>query len=169
MRQPYFLVKGERLVLRRDGTWESNGTEITHEPTHEAFSRNIHWDEEAGKYFISLGYERIHVEVEDTPYFITALEKSGTSEKSAWTARLSTQESLSITPEALEYRERALYLRLADGQHARFLSAPYYEILGDLQEDENGYFLTVGGKRVGLAPKGSPNPASRRERPKRRG
>lgn len=171
----YFLVKGERLVLRKNGTWESNGAEITHAPTRDTFARSIQWDPAEGRFYIHLGYERIHVEVEDTAWFVTALEKL----PAGWIAKLSTGATEDVAPTALEYREENLYLLLKNGQRARFLSAPYYEILEDLAEDGAGYYITVGGTRVNLAPSGtslgafklkrSRAMASRPKYPKRRG
>jgi hypothetical protein len=38
-------------------------------------------------------------------------------------------------------------------EEAKFLSTPYAEILRGLEEDSRGYYLTLGGHRVDLAPK----------------
>jgi hypothetical protein len=155
-----FFVKGEKIVLRKDGTWMADGIEVTHEQTREIFFKVIRWDPKEKKYCLSIGYETIFIEVEDTPYFVTALAASGK-------ARLSDERVIKIKPGSLAYENGNLYLALDDGQRAKFLSAPYYEILRGLQEDAKHYFLTIGGKRVNLSTKDSGSPASHPGAPKR--
>ena len=160
-----FFVKGEKIILKRDGTWVADGTEITHEQTRDTFFKSIRWDEKERKYCLEIGYEVLFIEVEDTPYFVTSVEPR---DGAAPLARLSNFTELPIRSDRIEYRDGSLYLRRDDGQRARFLSAPYYDLLRGLQEDDRYYFLTIAGERVNLSPKGSGNPASRPGAPERR-
>lgn len=142
-----FFVKGEKITLKNDATWMADGIEITHDQTREVFFRSIHWDEAESQYYLEVGYERIFIEVEDTPYFVMALEHRGTT----LIAQLSNHAEQALDAERLSYVDRKLYLATHDGQRAKFLSAPYYDLLSDLKEDGSHYFIEVNGKRANLS------------------
>jgi hypothetical protein len=154
-----FFVQGEKIILRKDGVWIADGVEITHEQTRDLFFRSIHRDIKAGQYYLEVGYERIFIMIEDTPYFVTALNRkdgAGTGlspETGAITVCLTNGSEQPITSNALSYEQGSLYLRTLDGERAKFLSAAYYDLLRDLQEDKTHYFLVIDGKRVNLAAK----------------
>lgn len=143
-----FFVKGEKIVLRRDGTWVADGVEITHEGTRDLFFKTIAWDPGERKYCLKIGYETMHIEVEDTPYFVTSIERQQTD---CYLARLSNFTDVSLQAARLSYERGNLYLALDNGQRAKFLSAPYYSLLRDLQEDDRAYFLSIAGTRADLA------------------
>lgn len=147
-----FFVQGEKIVLKKDGTWFSDGIEITHEPTREVFFKSIHWDEKEKRYCLKVGYETIFIEVEDTPFFVNAIEEEPNE---SFFAKLSNESRVRITPGQLKYDDNKLYLFLDSGQKAKFLSAPYYQLLQRLREDARYYFLFVDGKKVKLAKKES--------------
>jgi hypothetical protein len=125
----------------------------THEQTRDLFYRAIHWDESQRAYCLKVGYETIFIEVEDTPYFVTALEPA-----KAPRLTLSDGRNLALEAARLSYEKGALYLSLDGGQRAKFLSAPYYELLKGLEEDDRHYYLVIAGKRVDLAPRDEPSP-----------
>ena len=162
-----FFVKGEKIVLRRDGTWIADGTEITHGQTRDLFFRSIHWDAAENKYYLEVGYERIFIEVEDTPYFVTSIERQSAPERIL--AKLSDFTTAELKAAALEYRDSNLYLTLSDGQKAKFLSPAYYDLLQDLQEDKHHYFISIAGSRVNLLAKDGANQDGRPNALKRRG
>jgi hypothetical protein len=151
-----FFVKGEKIVLKRDGTWFADGVEITHEQTRDLFYRAIHWDETQRAYCLKVGYETIFIEVEDTPYFVTALEPA-----QAPRVNLTDGRNLALEAARLSYEKGVLYLSLDGGQRAKFLSAPYYELLKGLEEDARYYYLIIAGKRVDLSPRESESPLKR--------
>lgn len=165
---PPFFVKGEKIVLKKDGTWFADGIEITHEQTRDLFFKSIHWDKTEKQHYLEVGYERIFIEVEDTPYFVNALEqKSG----GAIVAKLSNFTDIDIIPDRpdrIQYTDGNLYLLLESGERAKFLSASYYDLLRGLQEDSRAYYVTISGQRVNLSPKDSQNPAFHPGAPKRR-
>lgn len=165
-RSTAFFVQGEKIVLKKDGTWVADGVEITHDQTRDLFNRSLHWDDEEKKYCLKIGYETMHIEVEDTPFFVAFLEHPNGSQEPP-TARLTSFKSEQITAERLSFENGSLYLKLADGQRAKFLSAAYYDIMRGLQEDGGFYFLTIAGARVNLSPKDLSNPALLPDHPKR--
>jgi hypothetical protein len=161
-----FFVKGEKITLKRDGTWVADGTEITHEQTRDLFYRSIKWDAAEKKYYLEVGYERIFIEVEDTPFFVTSIDRD---DDAHYTASLSDFTTVSVKSSQLSYENGNLYLTRDDGQRAKFLSPAYYAILAGLQEDSRFYYLTIGGARVNLSPRDGGNPASHPAAPRRRG
>jgi hypothetical protein len=144
-----FFVTGEKVVLKKDGTWVADGVEITHEQTQELFYRSIHWDSQEEKYCLKVGYETLFIEIEDTPYFVKAIERKG-PEISAF---LTNGARIEVAADHLHYSNNALYLSLEQNQRAKFLSAAYYEILKGLEEDKANYFLTIAGQKAILAKK----------------
>ena len=148
-----FFVKGEKIVLKRDGTWIADGVEITHEQTREVFFRSIHWDEkgdDTGKHYcLKIGYETMFIEVEDTPFFVTTISHEG----SKILASVTDGHEIQIKPQNISYKNESLYLQVGNNQKARFLSPAFYEILKELQEDKSSYYLTIEGQKVILAKK----------------
>lgn len=160
-----FFVKGEKIILKRDGSFFSDGVEITHDETRETFYRSIGWDAERREYYLQVGYERLYIEVEDTAYFVTSVEGGA----KGFVAKLSNGAHAPIGATNLSYEEEktgkgtrdagprsaggSLYLTLLNGLRARFLSPAYYEILKNLREDSAGYYLDLAGIRIELLPK----------------
>ena len=153
-----FFIDNEVIVLARNGTWLADGMEITHEPTRRLFARSLHRDDQG--YLLQVGRETKRIQVEDTAYFVEALE-GGPAE--GFVLRLSDDAREKLNPQALAYRPGRLTCRInrhGKPEDARFLHAAYFELLKHLEEDPHSYYLTLEGKRVVLAPKGEPQPAS---------
>ncbi|MBI3557966.1 MAG: DUF1285 domain-containing protein [Deltaproteobacteria bacterium] len=157
-----FFVKGEKIVLKKDGTWVADGIEITHEQTCALFYKAIHWDPTEKKFCLKVGYETIFIEVEDTPHFVSSLELGAKPR-----ATLASAATIALQAARLKYEYGNLYLRLDDGLRAKFLSAPYYDLMSLLEEDDEFYFLTISAERVNLAPKARAGGAFRPGAPKR--
>lgn len=155
-RSGQFFVQGEKISIKANGIWMADGIEITHEQTCEAFFKAVHWKKPGfngpDSYYLSIGYETIAIDTEDTPFFVCSVDCNGKK----WTAALSDGSTVEIDSTNLSYRGWALYLNICksheqkinrDYPWARFLSAPYYELLSHLEEDEKGYYLSLPGKK----------------------
>jgi hypothetical protein len=143
----------EDLILTKNGVWLSDQEEITHERTILAFSRNIHRSQNG--YEIRIGRERKPIHIEDTMFFITSIEGAP---EIGFTIRTNDQRIGELDPETLRYRPGRLTCRVPDPnsgmmEEAKFLSTAYYEILKHLEHDENGYWITIEGKKILLDPK----------------
>ena len=143
-----FFVKGEKIVLKRNGVWFADGIEITHEQTRDLFFRSIHWDEktndEGQHFYLEVGYERLFFDVEDTPYFVVSL---GEESDGRLFANLTNSVKSPIQHDLLSYENTSLYLTLSNGFKARFLAAPYYDLLKHLEEDATGYYVEIAGQK----------------------
>jgi hypothetical protein len=62
------------LVLRRDGTFWHEGVQVTHPKLHAQFLRSVEWAEEEGTFIVRLRHFRGWLDVEDTPWFVSAYD-----------------------------------------------------------------------------------------------
>jgi hypothetical protein len=149
------FVDRETIRLSKNGTWLSDGVEITHEVTRRAFAKNLKKDKEG--YFISIGRETKRIIVEDTAYFVLSLEGSPTQ---GYVLRMNDETSEALIPETLKYTPGRLTCLVKEkNEEARFLHPAYFDLLSQLQEDESQYYLNISTpaalqpKRIILASK----------------
>jgi hypothetical protein len=140
----------EELILTRNGVWLSNGEPITHERTLLAFSRNLFRCKEG--FEIRLGAERKSVHVEDTLYFIEAVD--GVPEL-GFTLKLNDGREVELEPETLRYQPGRLTCRVLHPnenthEEAKFLTRAYYEILKSVESGERGFFIRIEGRIIPL-------------------
>lgn len=143
-----FFVDNEIIVLTRNGLWVADGTEITHEPTRRLFSRSLRKDGQG--WYLQVGRETKRISVEDTAYFIHRIDGSPAEGFVLW---INDETKERLDPTTLKYRPGRLTCTLALGEEAKFLHAPYFELLSSLAEDDRSYFLRIGGQRIELASK----------------
>jgi hypothetical protein len=141
----------EDLILTKNGLWLSKGEEITHERTCLAFSKNLFRCKEG--FQIRLGPERKNVHVEDTLYFVTAMEGEPTL---GFTLTLNDGRKLELDATTLNYRPGRLTCKVyhpneQTHEEAKFLTSAYYELLKYLDNSVDGFFVTIDGKKIILS------------------
>jgi hypothetical protein len=136
----------EVLILTKNGIWLADGSEITHEPTRKLFARSLKHDEKG--WFLAIGRETKRIQVEDTAFFVTRVDAAANGEL---TLSLSDSTQEVLDPSTLRYAPGRLSCRLHSQFEAKFLSAPYAEIMQGLLEDESGYFLRLGSEKIVLS------------------
>jgi len=143
---PPGYVDTEVIRLTKNGVWLADGKEISHEPTLRLFARSLKKDEKS--YFLHIGREMKRIEVEDTAYFVERIE--GTASQ-GYVLHINDGTSERLTPQTLRYQTGRLTCQLREhDEEAKFLSIPYMELLKQAEEDENGFFLLIEGKRIRL-------------------
>lgn len=148
-----FFVDNEVIQLTKNGVWIADGTEITHEPTRKLFARSLVRDSKGG-YSLVIGRETKAIEVEDTAHFVIRVD--GTP-KLGVSLTLSNETQEPLQPGTLNYRPGRLTCLIKNGtEEAKFLHAPYFDLLKHLEEDSNAYYLKFGTKRFDIAPKKEP-------------
>jgi hypothetical protein len=138
-------IDREVIILTQDGIWLADGDEITHEPTRKLFAKSLKHDAEG--YFLAIGRETKRIEVEDTAYFVERMDEHPED------LRLSiSDESVEmLDPKTLNYRLGRLTAKIKNGQEeAKFLRAPYYELLKKAHEEAGAYYLVINGKKTFL-------------------
>lgn len=155
-----FFISHETITLTKNGVWLSDGIEIDHDGTRELFFRAIHRTspnpsgEEAGaKYEIRVGRESHPIVVEDCPYFVFMIEGSP---REGHILHLSDGAQERLEPSSITYRPGRLACEISRRgvkECAKFLNAPYWDLLKDLKEDSDSYFLDIAQIKVTLAKK----------------
>ncbi len=144
----------ENLILTRNGTWLSNGEEITHPKTLLAFSRNLYRCKDG--FELRIGTEKKTVHVEDTLYFVKSVEGDPAI---GYSLNLNDGRTLELDPGSLRYRPGRLTCKVPHpnentGEEAKFLSVAYYELLRHLEPEDGGFRLTIEGVTIHLREEG---------------
>ena len=148
---PVFIDR-ETILLTKDGVFLSDGEEIAHARTVEAFHRFLGRD--ADGYFIRIGRDFKRIEVEDTAAFVTDIVWAGADGAETVELRLNDGTRQPLDPATLAYRPERLTCRVrtADGreEEAKFLRKPYTEFLLRALDDQSGYCVRLGEKMIRL-------------------
>jgi hypothetical protein len=142
-----FFVDTEVIRLTRNGVWLSDDVEISHEPTRRLFAKILRRDSEG--YFLSIGRETKRILVEDTAYFVQRVDGDHSRGFELW---LNDETRERLDPNTLTYQPGRLTCWIKNGtEEAKFLHAPYFEVLCELVEREGSYWIVIGGEKVRLA------------------
>ena len=143
--ETYFLVP-TTLFLSKDGEWFHEGVQITHERIIEQLNRNIH--REGDDYFVSIGWERCKVIIEDAPYMVKGVREEGDNlilELSDFTEEKLDPENIQIGKNNVPY---TLVKETKD--RARFTRPAYYQMTRYLVEAADGMMALKVGSRFYL-------------------
>lgn len=144
-----FFVDNEVIVLTKNGIWLADGHEISHEPTRKLFARSLVRESEG--YFLKIGRESKKIRIEDTAYFVLRLNGSA---QSGYRTLLNDETEEELKPETLKYKPGRLTCLIKKGtEEAKFLHAPYFDLLKELKENPKQYFLEIQGQSFVLSQK----------------
>ena len=146
-RAGFTAISSGKIRFGRDGRWYSDGEPIPNRAITRLFSRALKILPD-GRGRLELGEDRADVEIEDTPWVVTAIE--GDPERGfAIQLNDDTREpldaaSLRVGP------ENVLYCRVKGGRHeARVLRPAYYDLMRHAEPaPAGGAVLRVGGRRI---------------------
>lgn len=136
-----------KIHFGKDGLWYANDEPIQNRRINVLFSQYLHQTSE-GTYEIAIGWDKVTVEIEDTPYVITRVTGDSVV---GFTLRLNDESEEQLDPTSLSIgQEHVLYCRVKAGQHAaRFLRRAYYQLTEHIQEDQaTGIFSLQVGSTV---------------------
>lgn len=135
----FYSIHTSKISFRSDGRWYADDEPVTHERLGRLFTRCLR-RKASGGYEIWLD-ERYHadVEVEDTPYVVTAVSSDGQGE---FRLQLNDGTSEPLDPDSLQVGSgNVLYCRVKQGaERARFLRPAYYEVSRFIEDDGSGRF-----------------------------
>lgn len=133
-----------KIHFGKDGWWYANDERIQNRRINVLFSQHLRSNPE-GAYEIAIGWDKVTVDIEDTPYVITRVTGDPTQ---GFTLRLNDESDDQLDPTTLSIgHENVLYCRVKNGtEPARFLRPAYYQLTAHIQEDQiTGTFsLQVG-------------------------
>jgi len=128
-REKYFTVPAD-IFLSKDGEWFHEGIQITHRKILEQLNRSLH--REGEDYFVTIGWERSKVVIEDAPYLVRGVREEADHlvlELSDATDEKFDPETLTIGPHNVPY---ALVKKTKD--RARFSRPAYYQLARHMVE-----------------------------------
>jgi hypothetical protein len=139
------------LVLHHDGRFTHEGVPILNARLRAAFERGVRYLPEEGVFVVQLGRFRGQIEVEEAAFFVRAFDAA------TGLLSLSDRSEEPLAPETLRLspRDGALLCTVkgglaAGGLLARFSHAAQAELLGAVEEGEQGPCLLLATRRVPL-------------------
>ncbi len=133
-----------QITFGKDGQWYADGERIANKRIATLFSKNLKRTPE-GKYAVEIGWDKVGVEIEDTPYVVTRVIGDPSS---GFTIRLNDETEEALYPATLYIgKDHVLYCRVKNGEYlARFLRPAYYQLTAHVEEDpdQQRFFLRTG-------------------------
>lgn len=147
----FYSIHTSKLSFRGDGRWYADDEPVTHPRLARLFSRYLRRTPSGG-YEIWID-DRYHaeVEIEDTPYVVTAVE---IDESGRCSIDLNDGTTELLDPGGLQVgNDNVLYCRVKNGtERARFLRSAYYQLAQWIEETAPGRFqLCCGGTTYPIA------------------
>jgi hypothetical protein len=150
-RAGFYAIQAAKIRFGRDGVWYADDERITNQKIADLFSRHLRCRDD-GTFAIEMAEETAVVEVEDTPWVVTAVTFN--PDRSAMiTLNDGTGEPLD--PGTLEVGPgQVMYCRAEGRKHrVRFLRAAYYQLAEKITEIAPGRFvLRIQGEEHPIAP-----------------
>lgn len=150
-RAGFTAISGGRLRFGKDGLWYCNDEVVQNRAIRDLFSRTLTVLPD-GRGRLELGEDKADVEIEDTPWVVTACD--GTP-RAGFVVLLNdgTREPLDAATLRVG-AEHVLYCRVKGGAHeARFLRPAYYELMQHAEPGPAGEcVLATAGRRVVVTP-----------------
>jgi len=139
------------IKIDRDGVWYYNGGEMFRKDIVNLFYEGLKRDE-SGQYRVELGDDWCFIEVEDVPFVVKAVDKSGSkgegSERIEIFLNDGSSEILDLSS-LLVGKDNVLYCTVKEGEFdARFSRAAYYQIADyiDHDKEKDSYFITLNDR-----------------------
>lgn len=140
----YTAYLDDSLILSQYGQWWHNGRPFENRKLADLFSRCVVWDAAQKRYFVQIGAQRATFTVEDTPYFVTAID----TDRSPWQIHLSDGSSEDFIPKHISIgKNDQFYFCVKQGHRARALRSVHQQLLQHAISDCE---LEISGKRVRL-------------------
>lgn len=134
-----------RIRIDKEGKWYYEGNEIINSLVLRNFCDSLERDAD-GRYRIVMVPEICYIEVEDTPFVVSAIRGDPLT---GLFLRLNTMKTYPLEPEKLRIgEENVLYAILPDGMKVRFTRPAYYTLALMMEEDRCGNIVLKTGDAV---------------------
>jgi hypothetical protein len=139
------------IKIDKEGVWYYNGAEMFRKDIVNLFYEGLKRDE-SGQYRIELGDDWCFIEVEDVPFVVKTVDKSGFKERGSETIEifLNDENSEELDMSSLRVgKDNVLYCRVKAGEFdARFSRAAYYQIAEHINHDKekDSYFIALNDR-----------------------
>ena len=137
------------IKVDAEGNWFYEDRPIIRKDIIELFYENLEYDPENG-FWIKWHGERCKLDVEDTPFIITRVDRvrDGSFEKIlAHFKHLKRSEELDLSTLFAD-KNNVLHCRIKNGEvPARFSRPAYYQLAAWVEEDDKGFFIKLNDKK----------------------
>ncbi|MGE5952368.1 MAG: DUF1285 domain-containing protein [Qipengyuania vulgaris] len=145
-------VGDSHMVIRADGTWLHDGSEITRSAMVRAFSGLLNREED-GSYWLVVPYQKLAIEVEDACFIATDVSRV----EGDLALRLNTDELVVAGPDNRlraegDAEKPALYLHVRRGCEARLNRSTYEQLAQIALAEGDDWTVTSGGETFSLLP-----------------
>ena len=139
------------LVLHHDGSWTHEGEPVLHTRLREAFDRGVRYLPDEGVYVVQLGHFRGQIEIEETAFFVRIFD----AQDGRLTLSDGSREALDPRSLRTSSRDGGLLCSVKaslvpGGLPARFSHSAQADLLAAVEEERDGYVLSLAGRRVTL-------------------
>ena len=134
-------MESSDIKIDKDGIWYYRGAHMFRKDILCIFFEHLYIDD-GGNYFIELNGETYYIDVEDTPFVVTAVYKTKTPVNGDEQIEilLSDDQMEVLDMNSLFVREdNVIYCRIKNGRFtARFVRKSYYQLAEFIEEDDAG-------------------------------
>jgi hypothetical protein len=144
-RAGFYAIENTTIRFGRDGRWYADGAPIENRRICDLFARHLERAPD-GSYRLRMGDEQVPIEVDDTPYVVTAVSAGPEGAE----IRLNDGSVERLDGGSLQVGEgEVLYCTVKEGaERARFLRPAYYQIARQFVEKEPGTYVFRHGETV---------------------
>ncbi|MBN2401535.1 MAG: DUF1285 domain-containing protein [Spirochaetes bacterium] len=150
------MQEGEELDEIRidaEGRWFHNGAAFKNKKLISFFNKSIDITRE-GLYVINYSGFVYPIIVEDAPLFVTGWRLIKNKGGENILIALNSGEIEKLDLDSLHYKNNALYCFVRNGEiSAKFKRSPCFDMLQNLQDNDDIYYLELCGKRIVLSEK----------------
>ena len=137
------------LVLHHDGRWSHEEHPILNRKMRELFDRSVVYLPMEGKFIVKLGHFRGEIEIEEAGFFVKAIDlaQSQVHLSDGQVDRLEL-DTLEVSPLDGALLCRVKHDLVPSGLRARFCHSAQAELLGAVEEDQDGagWFVVLAGR-----------------------
>ena len=140
----YTAELSNSLKLSQHGDWFHNEKRFENAKLARLFHKSIQWNEEEKQYFVVIGQQRARFTVEDTAYFISAIEEK----EQSWELTLADDSKELLDPKTLSMNQDGqFYCILKSGHRARFMRNTHQFIIQSAVDEKT---VLIAGNKVSL-------------------
>ena len=145
--------KVEEIRLDSEGRWFHNGALFKNKKIISFFNKSIDITKD-GTYVLSYSGYVYPIIVEDAPLFVTGFRLVKNNDEECILIALNSGETEKLDLDTLHYKNNALYCFVKNGTiPAKFKRSPCYELLQNITDNDDVFYIELCGKRIVLSEK----------------
>jgi hypothetical protein len=143
----------DEIRIDSEGHWFHNGISFKNKKIISFFNKSIDITRD-GVYVLNYSGFVYPLIVEDAPLFITGFRLIKNDDEESVLIALNSGEVETLDLNTLHFKNNALYCFVKNGEIlAKFKRSPSYELLQDVKDNDDIYYLELCGRRIVLSEK----------------